>query len=102
MWAYDLAFLILGGRRHFRQRAPTSVAEEVVVRDTALPLLELSGKILGSLPVPFNPPAFCRMAVRRATTAEQNGNTGSLLSQLPPLAQSPENSPQLDKYRSGD
>src|SRR6266567_8586362 len=100
MWAYDLAFLILGGRRHFRQRAPTSVAEKgVVVRHTDLPLLELSGKILGSLPVPFNPPAFCRMAVRRrATTAEKNGSRGSLVSQLRPLAQSPENSPQLDSY----
>src|SRR2546430_8006804 len=39
MWAYDLAFLIVGGRKHFRERAPTSVAEEVVVRRTDLPLL---------------------------------------------------------------
>src|SRR3989475_12571467 len=72
MWAYDLAFLIVGGRKHFRERAPTSVAEEVVVRDTDLPLLELSGKILGSLPVPFNPPAFaewqCGVRLRRRKT----------------------------------
>ena len=73
MWAYDLAFLILGGRRHFRQRAPTSVAEKgVVVRHTDLPLLEPSGKILGSLPVPFNPPAFaewqCGVRLRQRKT----------------------------------
>jgi len=46
------------------------------VRHTDLPLLEPSGKILGSLPVPFNPPAFCRMAVRRATAAEKKGSRG--------------------------
>ncbi len=36
MWAYDLAFLILGGSQRFRERAPTSVAEEVVVGHTEL------------------------------------------------------------------
>src|SRR5438477_11349748 len=41
------------------------------------------------------------MAVWRATTAEKNGSRGSLVSQLRPLAQSPENSPQLDSYTDG-
>jgi len=62
MWTYDLAFLILGRSQRFREPAPTSMAEEVVVGHTELELLELSGKILGSLPVPFNLPVFCRMA----------------------------------------
>ena len=62
-------------------------------------IVEQSGKILGSLPVPFNLSVFCRMAVRRATRTEKNGTRGSLVSQLRPLAQSPENSPQLNRYR---
>ena len=94
MWPYDLAFHILGSSQRFRERALTSMAEEVVVGQIDLPLLELSGKILGSLPVPLNLPVFCRMAVRCATRAEKNGSRGSLVSQLRPLAQSPENSPQ--------
>jgi len=49
-----------------------------------LQLLELSSKILGSLPVPFNLPVFCRMAARRATGMERSGNRGSLVSQLRP------------------
>jgi hypothetical protein len=85
MWAYDLAFLI-GRSQRFRERAPTSVAEEVIVGHTELQLLELFGKILGSLPVPFNLPVFCRMAVRRATRAEKNGTRGSVVSPLRPLA----------------
>ena len=68
-------------------------------RTPELHLLELSGKILGSLPVRFNLPVFCRMAVRRATRTEKNGTRGSLVSQLRPLAQPPENSPQLNSYR---
>jgi hypothetical protein len=42
--AYDVAFLIIGGSQRFRERAPTSVAEEVVVGHTELQLLELSAK----------------------------------------------------------
>jgi hypothetical protein len=58
MWAYDLAFLILGGCQGLRERSLTSVAEEGVVGHADLPLLELSARILGSLPVPFNLPGI--------------------------------------------
>jgi RNA recognition motif-containing protein len=43
-----------------------------------------------------------QMAVASATRAEKNGTPGSLVSQLCPLAQSPENSPQLNRYRRGN
>jgi hypothetical protein len=43
------------------------------VGHTELQLLELSGKILGPLPVPFNLPLFCRMAVRRAIGRRKTG-----------------------------
>jgi hypothetical protein len=39
------------------------------------------------------------MAVASATRAEKNGTRGSLVSYLQPLAQSPENSPQLNSHR---
>ncbi len=91
MRPYDLAFLILGGSQGLRERSLTSVAE-VVVAHTDLPSL-INASDLGEKG------GRVQMAEASATRAEKNGSRGSLVSYLRSLAQSPENSPQLNSYR---